>query len=294
MRGSLISLLFILSCSVIGQKVIISLEAGPTVSFLSGNSPNLKYAVPINPATGYSYKIYDNFYKRSGNTKLGVNFGVKIEYKLTQGLFLMSGLSADFIRTRLTTELSSSIKYNSLSPEQSQLIIGESIQGYIPGNMYGEQIQSVGIDENGLPVVLPIDSYEVYKIQEEFSTIYISIPVIFGIPVSGKWDLSIGGLNSFLVSSDVKTKYPYYDDRILENNISIISKYLFSVIGRVGFHFTEDLSMILSYQRSMGKIISLNARYNAASRNKINTINLGLNYSLKRKGKSNTALQVYN
>ena len=67
--------------TLFGQNLQFEIEVGPNISFSSKNGISLKYALPINPATGYSYKIFDNDYSRAREIGVGGNLNVQLRYK---------------------------------------------------------------------------------------------------------------------------------------------------------------------------------------------------------------------
>ena len=250
---------------------------------MSENLIALKYSLPISPSTGNSYKIFDNKYIRSGNVGYGATIGFRLDYEFYKRFYVLSGFSFDYLNNTITTSVSSSTNYYSFSDQQQPLTLGENINGYIPADSNGDTIWNVGIDENGIPVALDANDYDKYKIDEQVACVYISIPVKIGFSVNKKIQLSLGIINSFLLYSNISTSYPYTDDRIIENNISTVNKYMFSIQGGISYKPAKRMSIFLNYQRSLSDMIELNSRYEVKDGNKINIINIGLSYLINNK-----------
>lgn len=277
MRIHLFILLFLITDFAIGQKINYSLEFGPNISFLADNQFTLGYAVPISPAIGQSYRIQDNIYSRSGDVAYGANLGFKIDYGFSKRFYLISGLTFDYLNSKITTSMSSSNFYFSVSNQHPQLTLGENIDGYIPNDLNGNTLWRLLIDENGIPVSSGETDYSKYKIEEQIGTIYLSIPVKVGFSLHKNIQLSLGLVNSFLLYSKINTTYPYTDDRILKNNISKVNKYMFSIQSGLAFKVSKKLGILVNYQRSISDMIELNSRYDVKDGNKLNNFNIGLN-----------------
>jgi len=277
-KGLLILSILILTVNMtFGQKNNFNIEFGPSISFFSRNLITLNYSFPVNSATGYSYNELENTYKRIGNIGYGLNIATTLNYQLDDRFFLIYGLSVEYLANKITTSLLSSHNFKTSSNPQSQLSLGENINGYFPAGY------DVAIDENGILVAAIESEYNNYKIIESLKSTYISIPIKIGLLLNERTQLAFGIINSILLSSNISTTYPYIEDRIIENNISSFNKYVFSIQGSFSYNIAKNLRFLISYQRSLSNMVNMNDIYDVKNGDKINILNINLKYIINRK-----------
>ena len=94
--------------------------------------------------------------------------------------------------------------------------------------------------------------------------------------------LSLGLINSLLLYSKINTSYPYVDNRILQDNISTVNKFLFSIQGGISYKVAKRLGVFFNYQYTISNMIELNSRYAVEEGNKLNIFNIGINILLNK------------
>lgn len=279
MRIFILSIL-LLSITSLGfaQKLDYSITAGPSISFFSERYFSLNYAWHSHTGPSYRYIIRENTYQRKENIGYGANLFANLNYQFHKRFFFSSGLGINFSINEMNTILVSSERYKFVTTQELPLTNGDNITTYTPNDANGNPLYYAIIDENGLLVYLYDHDFDKNPIKESFRTLYFSIPLTLGFDINEKFQVTFGFVNSVLLQSRMNTEYPFSDERIKENNISKINKYILSIQGGVSYNLNEKFSLSIDYQRNLTDMIYLNKIYNLKYGNKLSVFSFNMTY----------------
>ena len=286
MRILLLSILLVSINILFAQEINYSIEVGPNIPLNIGNITKINYAMN-NSYQENTYEYKDNEYKRNWSVGFSAKINANVNYKILKKYDLICGLSFDYFYNTLCTSLSSSKSCVGLAPDNT-IILGRTMKyWYIPNGTDG-----LITDENGIPIYAIEADYKKYKIKERIHAFYMSIPIKLGFVLNEKMNMSVGGITSIMLYTNLATKYPYSlankfypykKTRIFENNISTFREIFFSVQCGLSYKVSEKILLSTVLQQSFVNMVKLNRVYNVRDRSRIRNISLGIIYLITKK-----------
>jgi hypothetical protein len=265
--------------AIIGQAQLrnFTLNVNTNLPLISSVEKNEVMAgLPIATAAGYSYMAVNvGGLKESYTPQVGFGLGSNVDYSISKQFFISVGISLSYLRYQRSIEIT---RINSSPSSTMPLPIAS---GKPFGSFYGVPLQR---DQNGNPVVESNGSFAIAQKSEDFgntTTLSLQVPVCIGKSFLKEKVLVKTGIvfNYLLRATEIRQSNTIPTNTVIEEKqtegfnefltgATIQATYLLS--PKIGIDVTADKFFTPIYASS----------HQWAGKAKLNTVSLGLSYSL--------------
>jgi hypothetical protein len=235
-------------------------------------------ALPIPTTSGFSFiPVNVGGLKESYTAKAGFRLGSKIDYSISKQFFITIGISLDYLRYQRSIEIT---KLNSTpSPTMpTTIVFGKPF-----GSFYGVPLLR---DQNGNPIVGSNGSVAIAKRSEDFgntTTLSLQVPVCIGKSfLKEKLVVKTGIIFNYLLSATQVTQSittpttTFIEEK--QTTKEGFNEFLTGATMQGTYLVSPKIGIDVTVQKFFTPIYT--GSYQSAGKAKLNTVSLGLSYSL--------------
>jgi hypothetical protein len=266
--------------AIIGQAQLknFTLHADTNLPLIRSVEKNAVIAaLPIPTTSGYSYMAVNvGGLKESYTPKAGFRLGSKVDYSISKQFFITVGISLDYLRYQRSIEIT---KINS-SP--SSTMPTPIVSGKPFGTFYGVPLLR---DQNGNPILESNGSIGIAKKSEDFgntTTLSLQVPVTVGKSFQDKFLVKTGIIFNYLMrATEVRQSVTMPAVTVIEEKQTSkegFNEFLTGATIQATYLPSPKIGIDVTAQKFFTPIYT--GSYQSAGKAKLNTVSLGLSYSL--------------